>query len=118
MKKVIPFALLLCMSLSFSGLNAANSYSLKASAKQKAVKPLAYESDGVLTGTPYGNINWHISYFSTTPMSITYTNNGNTYGPYTFNAQGGSTYQAGGPRAIGIIYVIVSSGVPDFTTIW
>jgi hypothetical protein len=118
MKKVFPLALLSCLILSFSGLNAADSHSLKAPVKQEAAKPLAYETSGTLTGTPYGDIGWSIFYIGTAPQSITYTNNGTTYGPYAFTAQGGSTYQAGGPRSIGIVYVIVSSGNPVFTTTW
>ncbi|SDH27887.1 hypothetical protein [Chitinophaga filiformis] len=114
MKKVFPFALLSCLILSFSGLNAANSHSVKAPLKQEAAKPFAYETDGVLTGSPYGNISWHIFYIGTAPQTITYTNNGTTYGPYTFS--GG---QAGGPRTqLGIIYVEVVNGTPNFVTIW
>ncbi len=114
MKKVFPLALLSCLILSFSGLNAAGNHSLKATAKHVTSKPLSYESDGVLTGSPYGNISWHIFYIGTVPQTITYTNNGTTYGPYAFSGA-----QAGGPRTqLGIIYVEVVNGTPNFVTIW
>ncbi|MCF6407055.1 hypothetical protein L3C95_29430 [Chitinophaga filiformis] len=105
MKKVVPFALLLCMSLSFSGLNAADSHSLKAPLKQEAAKPMI---EGVLEGSPYGPIYWSIN-----SGTITYSNNGTYYGPYTFSGN-----QAAGPKALGIIYVTLVNGSPVFTTIW
>jgi len=114
MKKVFLFALSLCLTLSFSGLNAANSHSLKVPAKQAAAKPFAYETDGVLTGSPYGDIAWHIFYIGNAPQTVTYTNNGTTYGPYTFSGN-----QAPGPRnQLGIIYAQVVNGNASFITIW
>jgi hypothetical protein len=114
MKKVFPIALSLCLLLSFSGLNAAGGYTMKAPVK--AAK-FFYDTDGTLTGTPYGDIVWHISPGGPTPSFITYTNNGVTYGPIAFQGSGG-VYTAGGPRSLGIIYAQVANGNLSFTTIW
>lgn len=117
MKKVFPITLIVCLLLSFSGLNAAGSHSVKAPAKA-AKFWWFYDTDGTLTGTPYGDIVWHISPGGPTPSFITYTNNGVTYGPIAFQANGGSVYTAGGPRSLGIIYAQVANGNLSFTTIW
>ncbi len=118
MKKVFPIALTLCFLFSFSGLNAAGSNVSKSPVKTKAAKFWwFYDTDGTLTGTPYGDIVWHISPGGPVPSFITYTNNGVTYGPIAFQGSGGA-YIAGGPRALGIIYAQVVNGNLTFTTIW
>ncbi len=114
MKKVFPITLIVCLLFSFSGLNAAGNHSHKVPAKQTA---FFYDTDGTLTGTPYGDIVWHISPGGSIPSFITYTNNGVTYGPIAFQGSGGA-YTAGGPRALGIIYAQVVNGNLTFTTIW
>lgn len=120
MKKVFPIALLLCLSLSFSGLSSASSRPSNAPVKQQSVKLWwAYETDGILTGAPGGDIAWHITYSGTTPVVITFSRSGVTYGPYQFVYQGGSVYLAGGPRTqLGIIQSWVNAGVASFTTVW
>lgn len=114
MKRVFLAALSLCLTLSFSGLNAADSHVLT-SVKDSAAKPLAYETDGVVPGSP--GISWHIVYSGTTPISITYTYSGTSYGPYSFFSSSGA-YQAGGPRELGIINVTVVNGNPFFNTVF
>jgi hypothetical protein len=116
MKKVFPIALIACILLSFSGLNAAGNHTLKAPVKT-AKFWWAYETDGTLTGTPYGDIVWHISPGGTIPSFITYTNKGVTYGPIAFQGSNG-VYTAGGPSSLGIIYAQVANGNLSFTTIW
>lgn len=116
MKKVFPIALFLCLLFSFSGLNAANHIS-KTSVKTSKFWWQSYETYGTLTNTPYGTIEWYLTYQGRDAFEISFSNNGNWFGPHYFQVSG-SVATTEGPRPLGILQVQVSWGDPVFTTWW
>jgi hypothetical protein len=116
MKKVFPLALAICFFLSFSVVNPVNSQQLNQATAVSSV--LFLQTDGVLQDAPGGPVSWHIS-ATTVPLSITFSRDGQSYGPYSFSSQGGNVYMAGGPNAqLGIIQSWVNNGVVSFVTVW
>ena len=115
MKKVIPFALLVCALFSLSSF---------APAKNNAPKTVKmhwlwwYPTSGVLVGTPGGDTNWSIIGSNTAPSSITFTRGSSSWGPYSFFAQGTNAYVASGPRDLGVIQSWVINDQVSFTTLW
>ncbi|HJT74969.1 MAG TPA: hypothetical protein VJ720_13135, partial [Chitinophaga sp.] len=116
MKKVIPFAFLMCALFSLSSFSPAKHNTSKTTQVHRL---WWYPSSGVLVGATGGDANWTITPGSSGgPGAITFTRGTSSWGPYTFTAQGGNTYVAGGPRALGVIQSWVINDQVSFTTLW
>lgn len=116
MKKVIPFAFLMCALFSLSSFSPAKSNPTKNTGIHRL---WWYPTSGVLVGATGGDANWSIVGGGTgAPYSITFTRGTSSWGPYTFTFQGGNTYVAAGPRVLGVIQSWVINDQVSFTTLW
>lgn len=131
MKKLLPVALLLCLSISLSSFAPVHNHVPKVKTHTILVKGdrfISFPVTGTVDGTPgagqpCGILSYTINGSGGLPTTITLTTTTGTYvaGPYTFSNNGsGNTYYVQSPdlkTKTGIIYVefVVTSGSPGYS---
>jgi hypothetical protein len=131
MKKLLPLALLLCLSFSLSSFAPAHKRVPKIKTHTivvKGARAISFPVTGTVDGSPGAGqlctlLNYSISGGGDVPSSITltYAGNGFSAGPYTFsNGGSGNTYYCQSQdlrNKTGIIYVqfVVTSGSPGYS---
>jgi hypothetical protein len=117
MKKLFPFALLLCVLFSLSGISPVSSHPLNAASHNTTHRLWWYPTSGTLVGVPSGDAQWSIGP-SVLGNAITFTRSGVSWGPYAFSSQGGGAYVAGGPGELGVIQSWIINDQVSFVTLW
>lgn len=114
MKKMLPVALLLCLSFSLSGF--APAHSIKPVVKTKTAFA-SFPINGTC-GSKLGTLNYVVSGGSNTPSTISFYQNGALIDSRPFVSQGSNSWLATGMSAAtgisGVYYHNMSGSVPDY----